>query len=144
MYQEELLAIKSVEAFKPLSVAAANQLASALVVLQLAEGDLVVRQGDPAEDMFLTGSGAFEATVDGQHVRTLHNGDHFGEIALLFDAPRTATVRCAQAGTLWPLRRADFVTATTGNSTTKEMIGAIVEQRLAHAGKVDLPPGDHH
>ena len=59
-------------------------------------------------------------------------------------APRTATVRCAQAGTLWPLRRADFVTATTGNSTTKEMIGAIVEQRLAHAGKVDLPPGDHH
>jgi hypothetical protein len=144
MYEEELLAIKSVDAFKPLSVAAANQLASALIVLQLAEGDFVVRQGDPGEDMFLIGSGVFEATVDGQYVRTLQNGDYFGEIALLFHAPRTGTVRCLQAGTLWRLSREDFLTAVTGNSTTKKMIGAIVEQRLAHAGKIDLPEGEHH
>jgi hypothetical protein len=141
-YREELDAIESVEAFRPLSVAAANQLASALISLPSAEGDVVVRQGEPGEDMFLISSGVFEATVDGQRVRTLHHGDHFGEIALLFDAPRTATVRCLQAGTLWRLRQEDFLSAITGNSTTKEVIRAIADQRLAHAGKIGFPEGD--
>jgi len=140
--REELDAIKSVEAFRPLTVAATNQLASALIVQQSAEGDVVVRQGNPAEDMFLIGSGVFEAAVDGQHVRTLHQGDHFGEIGLLFNAPRTATVRCVQAGALWRLRREDFLSAITGNSTAKDVIGAIADQRLAHAGEIGPAQGD--
>jgi hypothetical protein len=140
--REELDAIRSVEAFRPLSVAAADQLASALIAVQPGEGDAVVRQGESAEDMFLIASGVFDATVDGKHVRTLHDGEHFGEIALLFDAPRTATVRCLQAGTLWRLRREDFLSAITGNSTTKESIKAIADQRLAHAGSIGFPTGE--
>jgi hypothetical protein len=140
--REELDAIRSVEAFRPLSVAAADQLASALIAVQPGEGDVVVRQGESAEDMFLIASGVFDATVDGKHVRTLHDGEHFGEIALLFDAPRTATVRCLQAGTLWRLRREDFLSAITGNSTTKESIKAIADQRLAHAGSIGFPTGE--
>jgi hypothetical protein len=133
---EELDAIRSVGAFRPLSVAAADQLASALIAARAAEGDVVVRQGESAEDMFLVGSGVFEAIVDGQPVRTLSGGDHFGEIALLFDVPRTATVRCVQAGALWRLRREDFLSAITGNSTTQDAIKAIADQRLEHAGGV--------
>lgn len=136
---EELDAIKRVEAFRPLSVAAANQLASALIAVRPAEGDVVVRQGDRADDMFLIASGVFEAAVDGQRVRTLHGGDHFGEIALLFDAPRTASVRCVQEGGLWRLRREDFLSAITGNSATEEVMKAIADQRLAHAGRIGLP-----
>lgn len=135
--RDELEAINKVDAFGPLSVAAANQLAAALVAVQSAEGDVVVRQGEPGEDMFLIGSGVFEAAVDGQPVRTLRGGEHFGEIALLFDSPRTATVRCLQAGTLWRLSREDFLSAITGNSTTQAAIRAIADQRLAHAGQVD-------
>jgi len=134
--REELDAIRSVPAFRPLSVAAANQLASALVALQSADGDVVVRQGEPAEDMFLIASGVFAAEVDGQQVRTLQQGEHFGEIALLFHVPRTATVRCLRAGTLWRLRREDFLRAITGNSTTQETIKAIADQRLADAGSI--------
>ena len=140
--REELDAIKNVAAFRPLSVAAANQLASALMPLRAAEGEVVVRQGEPAEDMFLIDSGVFEAEVDGQCVRTLDEGDHFGEIGLLFDAPRTATVRCVHAGALWRLRRQDFLGAVTGNSASKEAIRAIADQRLAHAGKIGHPKGD--
>jgi len=125
-----------------LSVAAANQLASALIPLRPADGDVVVRQGEPAEDMFLIASGVFDADVDGRRVRTMHQGDHFGEIGLLFGVPRTATVRCVQAGGLWRLRREDFLSAVTGNTTSKEVIRAIADQRLAHAGKIDLPKGD--
>jgi hypothetical protein len=139
MRREELNAINSVEAFRPLSVAAANQLASALIPLRPAEGDVVVRQGEPAADMFLIGSGVFDAEVDGQSVRTLRQGDHFGEIGLLFGVPRTATVQCLHAGALWRLRRIDFLRAITGNSTSKAAISAIADQRLADAGKIDRP-----
>ena len=142
MRREELDAIKNVEAFGPLSVAAANQLAAALIPFRPADGDVVVRQGEPAEDMFLIGSGVFDADVDGQRVRTMHQGDHFGEIGLLFSVPRTATVRCVQSGALWRLHREDFLGAITGKSTSKEAIRAIADQRLAHAGKLGFPKGD--
>jgi Cyclic nucleotide-binding domain/Major Facilitator Superfamily len=141
--REELDAIRSVPAFRPMSVAAANQLASALVALQSADGDVVVRQGEPAEDMFLIASGVFAAEVDGQQVRTMQQGEHFGEIALLFHVSRTATVRCLQAGTLWRLRREDFLRAVTGNSITQETIQAIADQRLAHAGSIGPVDGNY-
>jgi predicted MFS family arabinose efflux permease len=142
--REELDAIRRVEAFGPLSVAAAIQLADALITLESSEGNVVVQQGEPGDEMFLIASGVFEATVDGQPVRTMQHGDHFGEIALLLNAPRTATVRCVQAGSLWRLRREDFLRAVTGNSTTEEAMTAIADKRLAHAGKVVLPEGDGH
>ena len=142
MCREELDAIKSVEAFRPLSVAAATQLASALIPLRCAEGDVVVRQGDSAEEMFLIGSGSFDTDVDGQKIGTLGQGDHFGEIGLLFGVPRTATVRCVQAGALWRLRREDFLRAITGNSTSKEAISAIADLRLARAGKIGRAKGE--
>ncbi|WAJ43770.1 cyclic nucleotide-binding domain-containing protein [Mycobacterium sp. Aquia_216] len=141
MPREKLDAIRSVAALRPLSVATADQLASALIAVAVAEGDVIVRQGESAEDMFLIGSGVFEAMVDGRHVRTLHDSDHVGEIALLFDAARTATVRCVQAGALWRLRRADFLSASTGNSTTQDAMRAVADQRLEHAGSIGLVPG---
>jgi CRP-like cAMP-binding protein len=134
--REEVDAIRGVDAFRPLSVAAANHIAAALIALQAAGGQVVVQQGEAAEDMFLIASGVFEAEVDGKQVRTLHPGDHFGEIALLFDAPRTATVRSVQTGTLWRLRRGDFLRAVTGNATTEEAMTAIADQRLTHAGSI--------
>lgn len=140
---EEVDAIRSVPAFRPLSVAAANQLASALVALQAADGDVLVQQGEPAEDMFLIASGIFGAEVDGQQVRTLQQGEHFGEIALLFHVPRTATVRCLQAGTLWRLRREDFLRAITGNSATQATIRAIADHRLADAGSIGPVDGGY-
>jgi hypothetical protein len=138
VHREEMAAINNVAAFGPLSVAAASQLADALIPVSAVEGDILVRQGDSAEDMFLISSGAFDTSIDGEYVRTLHHGDHFGEIALLFNAPRTATVRCTQAGELWRLRRDDFLRASTGNTTAEEAITAIANQRLAHAGEIDV------
>lgn len=135
--REELDAINNVEAFGPLSVAAADQLASALISLTAADGEVIFRQGDPAEDMFLIASGVFDAAVDDESVRTLGVGDHFGEIGLLFNSPRTATVQCLQAGTLWRLRREDFLRAITGNSTTQTAMRAIADQRLVHAGNIE-------
>jgi predicted MFS family arabinose efflux permease len=140
--RDEVDAIRNVEAFGPLSIAAANQLADALTDAEAAEGEVVVRQGEPGDDMFLIKSGVFDATVDGEQVRTMQHGDHFGEIALLFNAPRTATVQCVQAGSLLRLRREDFLRAVTGNATSEEAMRAIADNRLAHAGHIESPSGD--
>jgi CRP-like cAMP-binding protein len=96
----------------------------------------------PCHDGNHPGTGAFETVIDGRPVRTLRDGDHFGEIALLFDVPRTATVRCLQPGTLWRLRREDFLRAITGNSATQDAIQAIADQRLEHAGSIGHNPGN--
>jgi hypothetical protein len=138
--REGLDAVNNVAAFGALSVAASNQLAAALVSLDAAAGDVIVRQGDPGEDMFLIRSGAFDAAVDGKQVRTMRQGDHFGEIALLFHTPRTATVQCAVSGALWRLSREDFLRAMTGNSTSKAAMKAIADQRLDYAGGIDPGP----
>jgi hypothetical protein len=134
--RDELDAIQRVRAFRQLSVAATDQLASVLVAMPCAVDDVVVRQGDFGQCMFLVGSGQFGVTVDGHPLPTMGGGDHFGEIALLFDARRTATVRCLQAGTIWRLERDDFLRAITGNSATEATITAIARERLARGGEI--------
>ena len=62
-------------------------------------------------------------------------GGIFGEIALLHDAPRNATVRAVGSGLLLALDRADFLAAVTGHARVREAADALVSERLtAHGG----------
>jgi CRP-like cAMP-binding protein len=84
-----------------------------------AEGELVswpagkpiVTEGDPGDRFYALIEGEARVTIDGQSVRTLLAGDWFGEIALLHDAPRTATVTATVETTLWALGRDGFLVA---------------------------------
>lgn len=78
------------------------------------KGAVVVRQGDAGDDFFVLRSGTVDVDIDGRVVRRLGPGGWFGELALLHDAPRTATVTAADDAELLVIGRDRFLTAVTG------------------------------
>lgn len=87
-------------------------LAVKLEMRPFARGDVLVRQGDPGDAFFIVRDGSVEvvAEKDGarRRLNVLKSGDFFGEVALLHDIPRTATVLGRVAGSVWRLERRDF------------------------------------
>jgi CRP-like cAMP-binding protein len=76
--------------------------------VKVAPGDAVIEQGDVGDSFYAVGSGQVEVRRDGAVVDVVGPGAFFGEIALLYDVPRTATVVARTAARLFRLRRSGF------------------------------------
>jgi CRP-like cAMP-binding protein len=105
--------------------------AGRLTRLEVATGEVVVQAGETGDRFYVVADGELEI-VNGAHDRA-GRGDFFGEIALLRDVPRTATVRATAPSQLYALDREDFLAAVTGHSAVRAAGEAIVEQRLSPA-----------
>jgi MFS family permease len=90
----------------------------------------VFAQGDRGDRFYVIAEGAATVEVDGAESSTLGPGDFFGEIALLRDVPRTATVRSVHDLRLFALERDDFIAAVTGHAPTREAAESVVAERL--------------
>jgi MFS family permease len=130
----ELAVIDAVPMLTPLSIAAKEHLARSLVPVPVAAGDVVIRAGDPGDRFYIVANGELEVVGEGLHV-TARAGDHFGEIALLRDVPRTATVRAVADSQLYALERRDFLAAVTGHADVRAAGEAIAAERLARGGQ---------
>jgi NTE family protein len=101
----------------------------------VAAGTTVIRQGDPADDLFIVRSGELEAAAgaEGQRevVGRLSDGDYFGEIGLLHSVPRTATVSAVRDSVLYRIRGADFLAAVSNMPGTKLLLHEGTAARLA-------------
>jgi MFS family permease len=94
-------------------------------------GTVIIREGDPGETFYIVESGSVAVSRGGQPIRSLDQvGDGFGEIALLRDIPRTATVTAIADTVLMTLGRREFLAAVTGHPVVSAEAGRVVEGLL--------------
>jgi MFS family permease len=122
--------LRALPLFAPLPPATIEYLAGRLVRRGVKAGETIVRKGEPGDTFFVIAEGRAEVLLEGG-LRELGPGEFFGEIALLRDVPRTATVLAKTNGELLELSRDDFVPAVTGHAGASAVAEMFVGGRLA-------------
>jgi Cyclic nucleotide-binding domain/Transmembrane secretion effector len=132
--EETLDLLRSIPIFAPLPASTLEYLAGAMTSVKQPAGAVVFRQGEAGDRYYLVETGEVEVSVDGSVASTLARGDGFGEIALLRDVPRTATVTAKTDVTLHALDRDDFIAAVSGHSASAQAADTVIADRLGAAG----------
>jgi len=127
----ELRILAAVPIFAPLPGGSLEHVAARLVPLRIEAGTVVVREGDTGERFYIVAEGEMEVTQYDRPISELATGDYFGEIALLRDSPRTATVTARTDSILYALDRDDFLAAVTGHPQAAEAAETVMSARLA-------------
>jgi MFS family permease len=121
--------------FGPLGLANLERVARNLVSLDVLAGDVVIREGDRGDRFYVVEEGEVEVSRAGSHLATLGPGDFFGEIALLRDVPRTATVTADGRGSLRALDREHFLAALTGSPAGAVALETEMDRRISEQGE---------
>ena len=129
---QELDAIEKVPMFRSLSMVAKERLAGSLIEISFPAGADIVSEGATGDRFYIVVDGRIGATERGQPAGR-GSLEYFGEIALLRDVPRTATITARTPVRLYALERDDFLAAVTGYSSALQAGEAVVAERLAPA-----------
>jgi MFS family permease len=127
---EHIDLLEGVPIFAPLPAPQLERLAFALIEKRADAGTTIIRQGDPGDLFYVIAEGRATVSEDRWQVGTVAEGDAFGEIALLRDVPRTATVRALTPMRLYALDREVFLATVNGDPASAEAAGSIVAARL--------------
>ena len=100
--------LKSVPFFGSISKKELAVVAQQADEIDVPAGKVLAREGDIGHEFFVIDQGSAEVTRGGEHVANLEPGDFFGEMALLEDDQRTATVTASTAMSLIVMTRASF------------------------------------
>jgi MFS family permease len=125
---EQLQAISTVPFLDVLPIQQKEALAVALERVELPAGSTLFTQGQPGDQLYIVTAGTIEIDLpDGAKVE--HAPTFTGEIALLRDVPRTATVRVVEDATLWALDGGRFLDAVVGHTRSSSAADAVVASR---------------
>ncbi|KAM3128079.1 hypothetical protein pb186bvf_019842 [Paramecium bursaria] len=94
--------------FSSLSETQLSTLAKAMFYCHLKKDQIIINQGDAASSFFILEKGKIRVLVDGQERKILEQGNGFGELALLYNAPRSATCTAIDECYLWGIDRQTF------------------------------------
>ena len=134
-------------AFPHLPQSLLGEMAQGLEEARFRPGDVIVREGDPADRFYIIESGQVEATksaAEGDvHVRTMGAGEYFGEVGLLATRTRTATVRAVSEVRVLSLDRARFQALVDASAPTADDLAQVVTDRNVpaqpRADRIPLP-----
>ena len=127
---DEIDVLNRISMFRPLPMPAIDCLAHHVRQAQVAAGEEVFHQGEDGECYYVIRDGEAEVIGDGRLVRTMGPGDGFGEIALIHEVPRTATVRARTPLELYTLERRHFVFTISGYGSSARASDLVVHDRL--------------
>ncbi len=128
---EGLELLRRIDIFRPLPEPLIERLARALIPIDVAAGAVVIAEGEVGDRFYAIESGTVAVSKEGRWVADLGPGDFFGEIALLRDVPRTATVTASSDLRLQALEREVFIPAVTGHHDFAEAADHAMAARLA-------------
>jgi len=72
------------------------------------EGEVVIQQGDDGDNFYVVDSGNYDIYIDENKVGSYNGTGNFGELALMYNVPRAATIKATTEGVLWSLDRKNF------------------------------------
>jgi MFS family permease len=127
---QEIAVLNGVAMFRPLPMPAIDSLALHAEHMQVSAGQDVFCQGEDGDRFYVIEDGEADVIGDGRLIRRLDSGDGFGEIALLQDRSRTATVRARTPLRLHGLDRRDLRLAVGGYESCECVADALVLDRL--------------
>lgn len=130
-YLEELRLLRAVPMLGPLSAPVLERLAADTIRVEVAAGTTVIRTGERGDRFYVVIHGELDVEVAGRDVRQLGPGDGFGEIALVRDLPRTATVTTRTPSVLLAMDREPFLAALTGQARSGAIAAGIADRHLA-------------
>jgi MFS family permease len=130
---ERISLLRAIPIFAPLPEVTVERLAAELVPAKAAAGNTIFRRGDEGDRFYVIEDGSVEVRVDSGAPVELGRGDFFGEIALLRDVPRTATVTARTDTSLYSLNWDAFVPAVAGHASSRRAADSVIGARLGTA-----------
>jgi putative ABC transport system ATP-binding protein len=114
--------LKGVEAFKNLTPHELTNVAERMTRKQFMPNEVIIREGDVGEELFLISEGEVEVDREGHEVARLGPGDFFGELSLMSGNPRNATVVATRPVDTYVLGKDDFRAAIEASSGFREQL----------------------
>lgn len=127
-------ALAALSLFEGASRLALERIAGSVATVDVAPGTVVIREGDPADDVYVARSGRYVVSAGGRVVNTMGAGDYFGEIGLLAGRTRTATVVVEEPGRLWRIPGPVFLASVQLGASASDALIGVMSERLGRTG----------
>jgi Na+/melibiose symporter-like transporter len=128
--QVEIQLLRSLPLFAALSPPSLEGIARELELMTVPKGTVVVKEGDPGDSYYAIAQGELAISRHGQLLQTVSRGDGFGEIALIRDVPRQASVTAVTDALLYSLHKDPFIQTVTGHATVAKTAKTIIARHL--------------
>ena len=124
-------ALRAVEIFAPLPLATIENVSRRVDAIEVHAGETVIREGEYGDRFYVVADGVLDVSCERGAFPSVSAGDAFGEIALLQDVPRTATVTARDDCLLYALDRESFLCAVSSHPSAANAAQALATTRLA-------------